>query len=51
MSTQTISKLFNYACDTLLTNKGLRYVGVLDNMGNLIFDKEQKWNKSINFRY
>ncbi|NNL59141.1 MAG: hypothetical protein HKP31_06745, partial [Nitrosopumilus sp.] len=41
MSTQIISKLFDYACDILLTNKAVRYVGILDNMGNLLFDKEQ----------
>jgi len=42
MSTQVISKLFDYACNVLLANKGTRYVGILDKMGNLIFEKEQK---------
>ncbi|MCA9827424.1 MAG: hypothetical protein KC444_03405 [Nitrosopumilus sp.] len=42
MSTQIIPKLFDYACNILLANKGIRYVGILDKMGNLIFEKEQK---------
>jgi len=42
LSTQIIPKLFDYVCNVLLANKGIRYVGILDKMGNLIFEKEQK---------
>jgi len=42
MSTQITSKLFDYACNVLLANKRIRYIGILDKMGNLIFEKEQK---------
>ncbi|KEQ56505.1 hypothetical protein SCCGRSA3_02076 [Marine Group I thaumarchaeote SCGC RSA3] len=41
MSGQTISKSLDYACDILLANNAVRYVGILDNMGNLIYDKKQ----------
>lgn len=32
----------DYACDTLLSNKRIRYVGILNKMGNLIFEKQQQ---------
>ncbi|KAF6244234.1 MULTISPECIES: DUF6659 family protein [Nitrosopumilus] len=42
MSTQIIPKSLDHACDVLLANNSVRYVGILDNMGNLIFDKKQR---------
>ena len=42
MLAQTTIKSFDEGCDSLLINKKLRYIGILDKMGNLIFEKEQQ---------
>lgn len=41
MSGQIVSKPLDYACDVLLANNSVRYVGILDTMGNMIYDKKQ----------
>jgi hypothetical protein len=42
MQVEVSSKLLDNACNILLANKKIRYVGILDMMGNLIFEKQQK---------
>lgn len=42
MLAQTTIKSFDEGCESLLINKKLRYIGILDKMGNLIFEKEQQ---------
>ena len=47
MSAQIAVKLFDECCNSLLINKKLRYIGILDKMGNLIFEKEQEGISSL----
>ena len=41
MSSQSKSKLLTHACNTLLVNKKIRYVCIIDKMGKLVFEKQQ----------
>lgn len=47
MSSKLIPKTLNHACEELLVNKKIRYVGILDRMGNSIFEREQEGVKSL----
>lgn len=47
MLAQITIKSFDEACNSLLVNKKLRYIGILDKMGNLIFEKEQQGITSL----
>lgn len=42
VSSQTSLPSINYACDTLLANQKIRYICIIDEIGNLIFEKNQK---------
>jgi len=42
MCEQSSLKSLDVACDALLSNKIIRYIGILDKMGNLIFEKQQQ---------
>lgn len=47
MSVQISKKSLGDGCNSLLVNKKLRYVGILDKMGNLLFEKEQQGTSSL----
>jgi hypothetical protein len=47
MSAQITIKSLEECCNSLLINKKLRYIGILDKMGNLIFEKEQQGTSSL----
>lgn len=47
MSAQITVKSFDEGCNSLLANKKLRYIGILDKMGNLLFEKEQQGIRSL----
>lgn len=42
MSSQISQVSANHACDTLLANQKIRTVCIVDKLGNLIFEKNQK---------
>ena len=42
MSSQVVSTSINHACDTLLANQKIRGICIIDKIGNLIFEKNQK---------
>lgn len=43
MHAEVSSKLLDEASNILLANKKIRYVGILDRMGSLVFEKQQDW--------
>ena len=47
MSAQITIKSLDESCNSLLINKKLRYIGILDKMGNLIFEKERQGISSL----
>ena len=47
MSAQIETKSLDECCNSLLINKKLRYIGIIDKMGNLIFEKEQQGISSL----
>ncbi|MGD2106321.1 MAG: hypothetical protein PVH93_01810 [Nitrosopumilaceae archaeon] len=47
MSAQITIKSLDKSCNSLLINKKLRYIGILDKMGNLIFEKERQGISSL----
>ena len=42
MHVEVSSKLLDNTCNILLANKKIRYIGIIDRMGNLVFEKQQK---------
>lgn len=42
MYAEVSPKIFDDACNILLANKKIRYVGILDRMGSLVFEKQQE---------
>ena len=42
VSSQISTTSISYACDTLLANQKIQYICIIDKIGNLIFEKNQK---------